>query len=66
VTGSYADVQDLIERAVKEGSSWRSLKFKKMGVLPKMIIVFLVVGLLIGVGFFCFKFFNRTVLCQEG
>ncbi len=31
-----------------------------------MIIAFVVVIIIVGVAFFSFKFFNRTILCQEG
>ena len=43
----------------------RSTKFKKMGTLGKIIILFVVVGIMSGVGVFTFKFFTRIVQCNE-
>lgn len=37
-----------------------------MGRLGNLILVLVILALIAGVGYFCFRFFNRSVLCQEG
>jgi hypothetical protein len=66
VTGSSVDVNELIERSQKEGVPLRRPKFKKMGKLAKMIILFVMLALIAGVGVFCLEFFGRSVQCVEG
>jgi hypothetical protein len=44
----------------------RATKFKKMGPLAKGIIALVIIGVLTGIGVFCFSFFNRSVQCMEG
>jgi hypothetical protein len=63
VTGSYADVQELVERNQREQINIRRLSFKKMGKLGKIMVLFVILGLIAGTGYFCFRFFNRKILC---
>ena len=66
ITNSSVDMNELHERAQKESTQKRSTKFKKMGTLGKIIIIFVVLGIMSGVGVFTFKFFTRSVQCNEG
>jgi len=66
VTGSYADVQELLERNQREKINTRKLSFKKMGKLGKIMVLLVIVGLIAGTGYFCFRFFHRNIECQEG
>ena len=66
VTGSSVDVNELIERNQKEIGMMRATKFKKMGHFAKLIIVLVVIGMLTGIGIFCYKFFSRNIQCIEG
>ncbi len=65
-SGSFAEVQELVERIQKEKVNARKLSFRRLGRLGKMMVVFILVAALAGVGYFCFRFANRSVLCQEG
>jgi hypothetical protein len=37
-----------------------------MGKLGKIIVSLVFLSILFGVGYFCFQFFNRNIICQEG
>lgn len=37
--------------------------FRKMGKMGKMMMIFIIVGVLIGVSYFVLKFFNRKIIC---
>ena len=59
-------MHELAERIQKEKVNARKLSFRKMGKLGKVIVVFILLAALAGVGYFCFRFLKRSVMCQEG
>jgi len=64
VTGSSVDVNELIERNQKEIGMMRAKQFKKMGLLAKIMIALMILGVIGGIGAFGFNFFNRSVQCM--
>jgi len=64
VTGSSVDVNELIERNQKEIGMMRAKQFKKMGLLAKIMIALMILGVIGGIGVFGFNFFNRSVQCM--
>lgn len=66
VTGSFIDVNELVERSLKGSMLHEAAKFRKISNLGKTIIIFVIVAILAGIGLFCFKFLTRSIQCSEG
>ena len=63
VTGSFANIHESVERNQKQSTNARQLSFGKMGRLGNLMVLLVVLMGLAGVAYFCFRFFNRSVLC---
>jgi beta-lactamase regulating signal transducer with metallopeptidase domain len=66
VTSSQTDNNDFFEKATRSSMKKSKSSFKKMGKVGKMMMIFIIVGVLIGVSYFVVKFFNRKIICEEG
>ncbi len=63
VTSSYMDINEVIERGSKNGIKKSKVSIKKINKMGRALIICIIIGVLIGVGYFVFQFFHRKVTC---
>ena len=63
VTSSYMDVNEIFERGSKSGIKKSKVSIKKINKMGRTLIICIIIGVLIGVGYFIFNFFHRKVIC---
>jgi hypothetical protein len=64
VTSSYMDVNEVFERGTKSMAKGNKVAFNKVGKIGRTLIIFIIIGILFGVGYFLIEFFNRKIACE--